>query len=227
MPSPTSPARKAKMPRPMTMMPADLKKTGANFVWANLNELNDTSTSIGRVPRTNMVMIKLPWSHDPLESAAICMDWVKPHGKKNVTAPTMNGAQNPFSIFDTFANNPSGNASWKLLVSWNKSRRFTPKIIMTKAAISPRIAVIIPFMARALPTIPSTPPKIIKLTRRPTWKNTNGLKVEVFCDTCAESDRMRPPTTARQVETDAIKPIMSAVHGVKPPSNPKLIIPDF
>ena len=111
MPIPARFASKAKSPSPMTITPADLKKIGAYFVCANLNELNEISTSIGKVPSANIVIMRLPWSQDPLESAAICMDWVKPHGKKNVTAPMINGAQNPFSIFVSFENSPFGRAN--------------------------------------------------------------------------------------------------------------------
>ena len=73
-PSPVNPARREKMPRPMTIMPADLKKSDAYFVWANLKELKDRSISIGKVPSANMVMIKVPCAQEPLDRAAICMD---------------------------------------------------------------------------------------------------------------------------------------------------------
>lgn len=72
-PSPASPARSAKAPRPITKIPADLKKSGACLDCANEAEPNDRSASIGSVPRENAVMIRSPERNEPLESAATCI----------------------------------------------------------------------------------------------------------------------------------------------------------
>lgn len=73
MPSPASPAISAKAPRPITNTPADLKKSGAYFDWANEADPNDKSASIGSVPRANAPIIKVPEINEPLDSDATCM----------------------------------------------------------------------------------------------------------------------------------------------------------
>lgn len=72
-PSPASPARSAKAPRPITSTPADLKKRGACFDCANEAEPNERSASIGSVPSANDPMMRKPETKDPLESAATCI----------------------------------------------------------------------------------------------------------------------------------------------------------
>ena len=99
MPSPASPARNANKPSPITTTPADLKKRGACFECANEAEPNERSTSIGNVPRANANIIRVPDINEPLESATTCIDWVNPHGKKNVPKPTARGVRVLCSIF--------------------------------------------------------------------------------------------------------------------------------
>ena len=72
-PSPASPARNAKDPRPITRTPADLKKSGACFDCENDAEPNDNNASIGSVPRANAPIIKIPETNESLESAATCI----------------------------------------------------------------------------------------------------------------------------------------------------------
>lgn len=72
-PSPASPARSAKAPRPITKIPADLKKSGACFDCEKDAEPNDNNASIGSVPRANVIIIRNPETNEPLESAATCI----------------------------------------------------------------------------------------------------------------------------------------------------------
>ena len=74
MPSPTSPDKNANIPRPITTIPADLKKRGACFPCANDAGPNDNNVSIGKVPRANVNIIKAPDINDPLPTATICID---------------------------------------------------------------------------------------------------------------------------------------------------------
>jgi len=46
-------------------------------------------------------------------------------------------------------------------------------------------------------------------------------------ETVADSERTSPPTIARQVETEAIRPIIKLVTGVVVPPMPRFNIPDF
>lgn len=73
-PSPESPARKARSPSQMTTTPADLKKSGACSDLANDADQKDRSASTGSVPRANESMMRRPERNDPLESAATCID---------------------------------------------------------------------------------------------------------------------------------------------------------
>ena len=74
MPSPASPANNANTPRPITITPADLKKSGACFPCAKDAEPKESNTSIGKVPKANVNMIKKPDKKDPLERADTCID---------------------------------------------------------------------------------------------------------------------------------------------------------
>lgn len=98
-PRPANPASRAKMPSPITTMPADLKKSGAKRECANHDDPNERSASIGKVPREKANMISPPLRKDPLERAEICIDWVKPQGRKKVLTPTITGVSVLCSIF--------------------------------------------------------------------------------------------------------------------------------
>ena len=86
------PARRAKSPSPITTIPADLKNKGACFEWANEADPNESSASIGKVPRANENIMSEPLINDPLESADTCIDCVNPQGRKNVLIPSKSGA---------------------------------------------------------------------------------------------------------------------------------------
>lgn len=73
-PKPASPAKNANRPSPITIIPADLKKSGAYLECANDAELKEMSASIGNVPRANENIIRSPDINDPLPSAATCID---------------------------------------------------------------------------------------------------------------------------------------------------------
>jgi len=73
-PKPANPARREKIPRPITTTPADLKKRGAYRDCANHTEPNERNANTGNVPRAKASMISHPEKNEPLESAAICID---------------------------------------------------------------------------------------------------------------------------------------------------------
>ena len=73
-PSPASPAKKAKTPSPITTTPAEAKKSGACFDFEKETELKERSASTGSVPRANVSMISDPEINDPLASDATCID---------------------------------------------------------------------------------------------------------------------------------------------------------
>ena len=98
-PTPARPVSKEKRPRPITTIPADLKKTDAYFDWANDTELNDNNANTGNVPNVNANISNAPCKKEPLESAENCIDWVKPQGKKNVPTPIKIGDIVACSIF--------------------------------------------------------------------------------------------------------------------------------
>ena len=99
---------------------------------------------------------------------------------------------------------------------------------MTRAAISPSIEEKNKLIPIAFPISPSIPPKNAKPSIRPEWKRM----IELFpfaplYHICAESESMRPPTIARQLEIDATSPTIKLVVGVMLPLTEKLRIPDF
>ena len=53
------------------------------------------------------------------------------------------------------------------------------------------------------------------------------MSLILSCEILAESDNTNPPTIARQVETEAIRPIMKLVAGVILPPIPRFNMPDF
>ena len=168
-PSPASPARSANNPRPITIIPADLKKSGACFECANDTEPNESNASIGNVPSANENIMRSPDINDPLESAATCIDWVNPHGKKNVPKPMISGVSVLCSIFLKKLKIAGDKA---ILFFANTPTKFKPRSIITADAVIPSIAVNVKLIPMAFPINPRTPPKIVKLTSLPTWKST-------------------------------------------------------
>ncbi len=226
-PSPASPARRANTPRPITTTPADLKNNGACFECAKDTEPNESNASIGSVPRANANIIKSPDINDPLESAETCIDCVNPQGKKNVPTPIRIGANVACSNFRKYANMPVGNVALFFLIIPTK---FKPRRIITLDAIIPSIAENIKLTPIALPKRPSNPPSRANPASLPPWNNINCfLLVFVFssCEIFAESDRISPPTIAKQLETEAIRPIIKLVVGVVAPPIPRFKMPDF
>ena len=164
MPSPASPANKANIPRPITTTPADLKNRGACLECANDAEPNDKSASIGSVPSANASIIKNPDMNDPPESAATCIDCVKPQGRKNVPKPIASGVKVSCSIFLKKLKIPEGKA---ILFLANTPTKFKPSASITIDAMIPKIALNVKFIPMALPIDPRTPPKIAKLANLP------------------------------------------------------------
>ena len=75
----------------MTMSPADLKKKPAYRLFLMLNELKLTKPRMGSVPNANEPIVRAPLRKLPVERVYICIDCVKPQGKKNVAMPTRKG----------------------------------------------------------------------------------------------------------------------------------------
>ncbi len=171
-PSPAKPASSANSPRPITTTPADLKNKGACLPCANDADPNERSKSTGNVPRAKASMINIPEPKDPLPNAETCIDWVKPHGKKNVAKPRMSGVNVLCSILLKKLKIPDGRA---ILFFLKTPTRFKPNVSITSDAKRPNIAVRVKLMPIALPTAPSTPPNIAKLTILPIWKSRNVL----------------------------------------------------
>lgn len=90
------------------------------------------------------------------------------------------------------------------------------------------MAVKVELMPIACHKVPNTPPSNAKPRILPAWKRVKVfLSLNVSCPTVAESERTSQPTTARQLETEAIRPIRKLVVGVTFPQKPKLRMPDF
>ena len=86
-PIPARLARNEKSPSPTTMTPAEAKNRGAYRDCENEIELKERSASTGNVPSAKASMMIAPEKKDPLASDAICIDCVKPHGRKKVATP--------------------------------------------------------------------------------------------------------------------------------------------
>ena len=80
----------------MTIMPAVLKNIPDFELEPILNELKLMSASTGSVPRAKTSMVSAPSMKLPVESVKICIDWVNPHGRKNVAAPIRRGVSRWF-----------------------------------------------------------------------------------------------------------------------------------
>ena len=73
-PSPASPARKAKTQSPMTTTPDEAKKSGACRDFENVTELKERRAKTGSVPIANVSMMSEPERKDPLARLATCID---------------------------------------------------------------------------------------------------------------------------------------------------------
>ena len=77
----------------MTIIPAVLKNIPEFLLSLILNELKLTRVNTGRVPKAKANIVKAPLKKFPVERVYICIDWVNPHGKKNVAMPTKRGVK--------------------------------------------------------------------------------------------------------------------------------------
>lgn len=66
----------------ITKRPAVLKNTPLNRLLAKSSEPKDNSANTGKVPKANMSIAREPVKKLPDESATICIDCVKPQGRK-------------------------------------------------------------------------------------------------------------------------------------------------
>lgn len=73
-PSPESPAIRAKSQSPITITPAEAKKSGACRDFENSIELTERRARIGSVPMENASIMSDPERNDPLAKAATCID---------------------------------------------------------------------------------------------------------------------------------------------------------
>jgi hypothetical protein len=152
------------------------------------------------------------------------MDCVNPQGRKNVPTPTMMGIR----IAPHFFRKTEKTELGSVRVFLNIPARLRPSNIITREARIQSIAEKRKFIPIAFPIIPSSPPKRAKPSILELWKRI----IEVFPCTpwlpnCADRERMSPPTTARQLETDAMSQSIKLVVGVMLPSMEKLRMPDF
>lgn len=88
---PTSAFSKLNSPKNITTMPAVLKNIAdCAFLWIPTEpKLNRART--GSVPRAKADMMSAPATKLPVVRVYICIDCVKPHGRKNVAIPTRIG----------------------------------------------------------------------------------------------------------------------------------------
>ncbi len=94
--------------------------------------------------------------------------------------------------------------------------------------MSPSIEVKVGLIPIAFHKAPNTPPSKAKPRILPAWKRVKVfLSLNVSCPTVADNERTSQPTTARQLETEAIRPMRKLVVGVTLPQKPKLRMPDF
>ena len=84
---------KLKRANKITINPAVLKKIPDLELFPIEKELNESNPKTGSVPKANESMVNAPCIKLPVESATICIDWVKPQGKKKVTTPTRSGVR--------------------------------------------------------------------------------------------------------------------------------------
>lgn len=136
-----------------------MKKRGAKRDCENDTDQNDKRASMGNVPSAKKSIMAPPFINDPLESAAICIDWVNQQGRKNVPTPTKIGINISPHFFRKNQKKFAGNVN----VFWRIQRRFSPSSIMIIEAHTQRIAENTILTPIALPTIPRRPPRTAKL----------------------------------------------------------------
>lgn len=220
-----SPVTREKVPRPITTIPTDLKKRGAYFDLENDADPKERRARTGNVPSAKNSMRENPPINEPLERAEICIDCVKPHGRKNVPIPINSGAKKDPSFLLKNEKRELGSVTVLFLYT---PARLSPSMIMTSAAAIPSIEEKNKLIPIAFPMSPRIPPKNANPSIRPEWKRI----IELFhfvplYHICAESESINPPTIARQLETDATSPTIKLVVGVILPFTEKLRIPDF
>ncbi len=116
------------------------------------------------MPRAKLNMMIAPFIAEPLESAATCIAWVKPQGRKNVPKPRRRGVRLWFSIL---------RKNWKMfelivsLFCLMTPMRLRPRAIMMIEAMRPRMVVKVKLTPMAWPMAPSAAPRMAKPTRRP------------------------------------------------------------
>src|SRR3989344_4020421 len=101
------------------------------------------------------------------------MDWVNPHGRKNVPMPTSTGARQWSCLLPrtTCRESHDGIVSCRRLVKWNTSSRFTPRINITTATMTPSTTFAVSPRWNELPIKPMVPPSRKKPASLPTWKS--------------------------------------------------------
>ena len=90
--------RKLNTAKKITINPAVLKNIPDFKERENFTDVKEIKASTGSVPSANTSIIRAPGKKLLLAIAFICMDCVKPHGRKKVSIPSNNGA-NLFPIF--------------------------------------------------------------------------------------------------------------------------------
>lgn len=166
-----------------------------------------------------------PVRNEPLESAAICIDWVKPHGRKKVPTPIMMGVKVLCSIFLNIWKMPAG----RVILLWRKiPTRSAPRSIMTSAANRPSMLVKSGLISTVCQRAPRSHPRKPNQRILAAWKRTIFLvSFTLSWEAFAVSERTRPPTRARQLDTEAMRPMIKLVTGVTQLPMPKLSMPDF
>lgn len=104
-----------------------------------------------------------------------------------------------------------GMVGCKRLVKAKTSRRLRPRSSMTRPTIMPMMRVAVILKEKVAPKRPMTPPSKKKEARRPAWNMSCGRTLSPSLAKVALMERTRPPTTAMQLESEAMIPIKKAV----------------
>lgn len=167
---------KLKIPKKITIRPAVLKKIPVLALLRILKELKLNRASTGKVPRANESIINDPVQKLPVDNAYICIDCVKPQGKKKVTIPTSNGVKVWFKFFTSCTRLPIklGKVGCNFFAQEKMSNKFRPRMRRIIATTKLMIKVPVPLNWKLEPIRPITPPSKKNEAKRPIWNRICG-----------------------------------------------------
>lgn len=203
----------------ITTTPVNLKKFFA--VSPLKNEVSHpTPKSPGAVQRAKKAMAIAPAMKLPVLTAYACMASVKPHGRKNVSAPVVMVARGVEASDPRFIPKNLGS-----VIETAPSRGERPVRLMPRSSMSkPTASVTKPTNRLENPSAdqnaPRSPQKNQNQRTRPALKNTCGtkrdaaLRLGFFAFHLALMPRTSPPTRAMQLDIQAVRPMRNATEAV-------------